>query len=94
MSSPTGMAISAETDDRHRGVLQMLENAGRHTGFAAPVGGGEDVGERLVQEVHDAALARAHGVMALPASMIRMSMTRASRKIAMMPAMIWSLLSA
>ncbi len=35
-----------------------------------------------------------HGVSALPANMISVSTTMASTKIAMMPAMIWSLLSA
>ena len=40
------------------------------------------------------AVARVHGVSARPANMISVSMTIASTKIAMMPAMIWSLLSA
>ena len=35
---------------------------------------------------------RVHGVSALPANMISVSMTTASTKIAMMPATIWSLL--
>ena len=39
-------------------------------------------------------VALVHGVSALPASMIRVSITSASTKIAMMPAMIWSLLLA
>ena len=87
------------------GVLQVLEDAGGQPGRTAPVGGGEDVGQRLLQEVHaappfsavgrDAAARPAiHGVIAAPASMISVSMTIASTKIAMMPAMIWSLLSA
>jgi hypothetical protein len=40
------------------------------------------------------AVARVQGVSSRPASMISVSITMASTKIAMMPAMIWSLLFA
>jgi len=42
----------------------------------------------------DAPVALVHGVERLPANMISVSMTIASTKMAMMPAMIWSLLLA
>ena len=94
-----------EDDCDHR-VLKVLEDAGADPGRTAPVGGGEDEGQRLLQEVHaaapafglavraDAPVALVHGVSALPANMISVSMTIASTKMAMMPAMIWSLLLA
>jgi hypothetical protein len=94
-----------EDDCDHR-VLKVLEDTGADPSGTAPVGGSEDEGQRLLQEVHaaapafglavraDAPVALVHGVSALPANMISVSMTIASTKMAMMPAMIWSLLLA
>ena len=89
--------------DGHGRVRQVLEDPGGEARGTAPVGRGEDVGQRLLQEVHAGAaallrrgvrVARTHGVIAQPSAMISVSMTIASTKIAMMPATIWSLLSA
>ena len=88
MTMPIGIAISAEKKTAIDGVLQMLADAGGQPGRSAPVGGGEDEGQRLLKEVHAAAHrlrlrptlgrrshARVHGVISRPASMISVSMT-------------------
>ena len=91
-------------DDGDDGVLQVLEDARGQAGRPAPVGRGEDERQRLLKEALRAhpvtaltrlgRAARVHGVNALPANMISVSMTTASTKIAMIPATIWSLLLA
>ncbi len=103
MIMPIGTAISSGNQHRDDGVLQVLADAGGQAGRSAPVGRGEDVGQRLLQEVHCAAAlartragraARIQGVRSRPATMMSVSTTIASTKMAMIPAMIWSLLSA
>src|ERR1700761_5831541 len=93
--------------DQHRyqyrdgGVLQVFCDPGGQPRPSAPMGRGEDVGQRLLKEIHAAVLAftlrtlpaRVHGVSNRPPNMISVSTTIARTKIAMMPATIWSLLS-
>ncbi len=79
---------------RDAGVFEMFQHSHAQPRRTAPVRRGEDVSQGLLQEIHAGAFARIHGVASRPAARITMSTTTASTKIAMMPAMIWSLLSA
>ena len=81
MIIPIGMAISAENTTATAVYCRCSTDPGGQAGGTAPVGRGEDVGQRLLQEVHAGRrrsvasaggrpprAARTHGVIARPAT--------------------------